>query len=165
MIAKFKLVDFKYFPIGMIIAYVPFHLLEEAIFNFPLWMYEHYSLSKPLSYPHWLLNNFIFLICLLAGLFIYYRNKEINLHFGVGVLIWGFMNSMEHFVFSVVDIKLSPGFYTSILFFLIAISGFVNLNYNKRMNKFLILKSIGIAFCYWIIPIFLIIVIGSLMVS
>lgn len=165
MIEKIKLIDFKFFPIGLIIAYVPFHLLEEAIFNFPLWMYEHYSLPKPLSYPHWLMNNSIFLMCLLTGLFIFFKNKKRNLHFGVAVLIWGFMNSMEHFIFSAVDLKISPGFYTSILFLLIAISGFMNLRMNKLLNKALVLKSIGVAICYWILPIVLIVFIGSLMIG
>ena len=164
MIVKLKPVDFKYFPIAMIIAYVPFHLSEEALFNFPLWMYEHYSLPNPLSYPHWLMNNSIFLICLLTGLSIFLKDKKMNLHFGVGVLIWGFMNSMEHIVFSVVDLKPSPGFYTSILFLLIAFIGFVNLNLNKHLNKRLVLSSIGIAICYWIIPFIFIVSIGSAMV-
>ncbi len=57
MMTKLKQIDFKYFPIAVIIIYVPFHLLEEAIYNFPLWMFEHFNLPKPLSYPHWLINN------------------------------------------------------------------------------------------------------------
>jgi hypothetical protein len=165
LMAKLKTIDFKYFPIGLIIAYVPFHLSEEAIFNFPLWMFEHYGLPKPLSYSHWLLNNAIFLLCLLTGLFLYLRNKKSNLHFGAGVLIWGIMNSMEHFIFSAVDQKISPGFYTSILFLLIAIFGFRNLKENKRLNGVLVLKSMGIAICYWVIPISLIVSIGMFIVD
>lgn len=164
MITRLKQLEFKYFPIGLIIAYLPFHLSEEALFNFPLWMYEHYSLPKPLSYHHWLMNNSFFLICLIAGLTVFLKNKTKYLYFGVGVLIWGFMNSMEHIVFSVSDFKVSPGFYTSIVFLLIAIGGFVNLNLNKHLNKILVLKSIGIAICYWIIPMAIIVSIGSLIV-
>ena len=67
-------IDFKWFPIALIVAYVPVHLLEEALGNFPIWMSNHYNLPNPLSYPHWLINNSFFLLTLLVGLYIYSRN-------------------------------------------------------------------------------------------
>jgi hypothetical protein len=165
MKTKLKDFKFKYFPIALIIAYVPFHLTEEALLNFPLWMYNHYGLPAPLSYPHWLLNNSIFLIGLLTGLVFFLKNKTKYLHFGVGILIWGIMNSMEHIVFSVFDFNASPGLYTSILFLFIAIIGFINLYLNRHFNKILVLKSILIASLYWIIPIFIIVSIGTTVVK
>ena len=166
MIATLKQFKFKYFPIALIIAYVPFHLTEEALLNFPLWMYEHYGLPKPLSYPHWLMNNSFFLITLLVGLTIFLRNTTNYLSIGIGILIWGFMNTMEHTVFSILDLKFSPGFFTSIILFVpIAISGFINLCLNRQLNRMVFIKSIGIAFCYWIIPIIFIVSMGKVMIK
>ncbi len=164
MIPSAKHIEFKYFPIALIIVYVPFHILEEAVFNFPLWMFTHYNLPKSLSYPHWLINNLFFFIGLLSGLFVFLKHKTKYLAFGIGIVIWGFMNSIEHIVFSISDYQVSPGLYTSIFFVLIATSGFINLHQNKLLSKILILKSIGIAVCYWIIPLLFIVSIGSVLV-
>ena len=164
MITKLEQIDFKFFPIGLIILYIPFHLLEEAFNNFPLWMAEHYNFQKPLSYPHWLINNSIFLLVLLVGLIIYYRNRVKYLPFGLGILIWGFMNSIEHIVFSVYDFKISPGFYTSILFLAISIIGFIKLKQDKLLKPSMLLKSLLIALSYWIVPIILFMIIGLYLV-
>jgi len=165
MITKLEQIDFKYFPIGLIIIYIPFHLLEEAFNNFPLWMAEHYNFQKPLSYPHWLINNSIFLFVLLTGLIIYNRNRVKYLPFGLGILIWGFMNSLEHIVFSVYDSKISPGFYTSILFLVVTIIGFIRLKQDKLLNLPIVLKSLLIAIGYWIVPIATFMIIGSYLVK
>jgi len=162
---KLEQIDFKFFPIGLIIMYIPFHLLEEAFNNFPLWMAEHYNFQKPLSYPHWLINNSIFLLVLLVGLIIYYRNRVKYLPFGLGILIWGFMNSLEHIVFSVYDLKISPGFYTSILLLAISIIGFIKLKQDKLLKPSMLLKSLLIAISYWIFPIILFMIIGLYLVK
>lgn len=101
---------FKYFPLMIILVYAPFHLLEEAWFNIPQWMFEHYKLPQPLSYPHWLINNFVFLVVLVAGLMIFFKNPQKNRTFGVGIIFWALMNSMEHLVFSLYDLQLSQDF-------------------------------------------------------
>ncbi len=41
MIRILKNIEFKYFPIIALIAYVPFHLLEEALNNFPYWILDN----------------------------------------------------------------------------------------------------------------------------
>jgi hypothetical protein len=165
VMTKIRQIDFKFFPIAVIILYIPFHLLEEAFNNFPLWMAEHYNFEKPLSYPHWLINNSIFLIVLLIGLIIYNRNRVKNLPFGLGILIWGLLNSIEHIVFSIIDLKISPGSFTSILFLAVSIIGFIRLKQDKLLNLPLVLKSILIAMGYWIIPITIFMIIGSYLVK
>lgn len=154
-------IDFKWFPIALILTYVPIHILEEAFGNFPMWMSEHYNLPSPLSYPHWLINNSFFLLTLLTGLFIFSRNREKNLIFGVGILFWGFMNSMEHMVFSIADWKLSPGFFSSLLFLTIFTMGMVKLKQMGGLKFKSILLSIAIAIGYWVIPMILIVSLGS----
>jgi len=158
---RIKLIDFRWFPLTIIIAYVPFHILEEALGNFPQWMSEHYNLPSPLSYPHWLINNSLFLLALLTGFYIYSRNREKNLIFGVGILFWGFINSMEHIVFSIADVKLSPGFFSSLLFLIIFIAGIAKLKQIGLLTIKSIFLSIVIALGYWVIPMILIVSLGS----
>jgi len=165
MRTKLRQIDFIFFPIAVIILYVPFHLLEEAFNNFPLWMAEHYNFENPLSYPHWLINNFIFLIVLLTGLIIFNRNRTRNLPFGLGILIWAFINSIEHIVFSIIDFKISPGSFTSILFLVVATIGLIRLKQDKLLSLPTVLKSILIAMGYWIVPIITFMIIGSYLVK
>ncbi|MBN2260736.1 MAG: HXXEE domain-containing protein [Clostridiales bacterium] len=165
MMTKLRQIDFKFFPIAVIILYVPFHLLEEAFNNFPLWMAEHYNFERPLSYPHWLINNLIFLIILLIGLFLYNRNRAKNLPFGLGILIWALLNTIEHIVFSIIDLRISPGSYTSILFLVVTLFGFLRLKQEKLLNFPIVLKSILIAMAYWIVPIAAFMIIGSFLVK
>lgn len=163
--AKLKQIDFKYFPLALIIVYVPFHLFEEAIGNFPFWMFEHYKLPQALSYPHWLINNSFFFIILLIGLIIYNRNRIKNLAFGIGILLWALMNSIEHILFTIIDIKIAPGLFTAFLFVLISILGLIKLKQEKILNPPLLFKSILIALSYWIAAFVLIMSLGSYLVK
>ena len=165
MKSDLKNIDFKWFPVGLIIVYVPFHLLEEALYNFPLWMAEHYNIPKPLSYPHWLINNSIFLSVLLIGLTIYLRNKITRLDFGVGIVIWALMNSMEHIIFSFSDLKASPGLYTAILFLIISVIGLLKLRIDKVLKPALLLRSFLIATCYWVVSFIIIISLGFYLIT
>jgi hypothetical protein len=165
METKLKQIDFKWFPIALIIIYVPFHLTEEALNNFPLWMFEHYKLPNPLSYPHWLINNSIFLLILLIGLIIYNRDRIKNISFGIAIVIWAFMNSIEHIVFSISDLNASPGLYTAVIFLIISIIGFVKLRVEKTLKPQLLLRSFLIAISYWIVSFMLIIMIGFYLVK
>ncbi len=69
MLTKLSEIKFKHIPLFCIFVYFPFHLWEEALANFPIGMSEHYNLPKALSYPHWLINNGIFLLILIIGLY------------------------------------------------------------------------------------------------
>ena len=161
----FSNIEFKYFPIIALIVYVPFHLLEEALNNFPQWMSTHYNLPIILSYPHWLINNGFFLITLLAGLLIFYSNKIRFISFGIGILIWSLINSIEHIFFSIIDLQTSPGFYTALVFLSISLLGFVKLYYDNSLRIKLILQSILIGIGYWAIPIGMILVFGNYLVQ
>ena len=161
MLTKSTTIEFKYIPLICLVIYVPFHLTEEALYNFPLWMSQHYNLSKVLSYPHWLINNALFTFTLFIGLMVYFSNKIKFLSFGLGILIWSLMNAMEHVVFSLVDRNIVPGSITAILFVLVSTYGFYILKKENLLNIKLILQSSIIAIAYWIIPISIIIFIGS----
>jgi hypothetical protein len=162
---KLNQIDFKFFPIGVILLYVPFHLLEEAYFNFPLWMFKHYQLPQQLSYLHWLFNNLIFLIVILLGLRIFLNNKTKYLFFGLGILFWGLMNGMEHIVFSVIDRKIVPGTFTGLFFLIIFIVGILKLFQLREIKLRLLIKSLLIAISYWVISFLIIILIGNYLVK
>ena len=158
-------IEFKYFPIIVMIIYVPFHLLEEAQGNFPVWMSAQYNLPKVLSYHHWLINNGFFFITLLAGLLMFISNKTRFLVFGIGILFWAFINSIEHILFTVIDLKPSPGFYTALLFLIISSLAVAKLYFDKSLNFKLILQSILVGIGYWIIPIIMILAAGNYLVQ
>lgn len=159
--SRLKSVDYKWFPLAILLVYVPFHLLEEALGNFPLWMFEHYGLPKPLSYPHWLINNLAFAAILFTGLLIFWKNKTKNLAFGVGITIWALMNSLEHIIFSILDSKASPGLLTGLVFFALAALSFTKLRSIGSLNLKLISKSLLIALTYWILAFVIIISLGK----
>jgi hypothetical protein len=165
MITVLSNIEFKYFPLITLIIYVPFHLLEVALNNFPLWMSTHYNLPIILSYPHWLINNGFFFITLLVGLLIFYMNKIRFLAFGIGILIWSFINSIEHIFFSVIDLETSPGFYTAILFLLLSLLGIAKLYFDGLLRIKLLLQSILIGIGYWVIPISMILLSGNFLVE
>ena len=72
-----------------LIIYIPFHLFEEAVGDFPKWMYEHKWLPYHMTHGHWMANNiFIYYPMLLLAVFIYIFNKNM-ICFGVAILIWG----------------------------------------------------------------------------
>jgi hypothetical protein len=160
-----KHIDIKWFPVLVLLIYVPFHVTEEAIFQFPYWMYKHYGLPKPLSYPHWLINNLIFFLTLLTGLLIYLKNKKKKLFFAAGILIWAFMNSMEHIVFSIIDLNLVPGFFSALLFLVVSVTGFIKLQLDDKLKSMFILKTVFAGLGYWAVAFALIISLGNMLMK
>lgn len=152
--------DFKVFPILIIILYVPIHILEEALNNFPEWMSSFYGLPIVLSYPHWLINNLFFFVFLLLGLVLFLK-KEKYLFLGVGILFWSVMNCLEHIIGTFILLKISPGFYSGLLFLLVATLGILKLNHEGKLNKRLIVYSLIASLMYWAIPMVLIVLTGN----
>ena len=99
-----------------LVIYLPFHLFEEAIGDFPKWMYEHKWLPYHMTHGHWMANNlFIYYPMLLISVFLYVFNGKLTC-FGVGILIWGIINFGDHFFYTIKDRKVSPGLISGILF-------------------------------------------------
>lgn len=108
-----------------LIIYLPFHLFEEAVGDFPRWMYDHRWLPFHMTHGHWMANNlFIYYPMLLisASLFIV---SEHLICFGVGILVWGVINFGDHFFYTIKDKKVSPGLFTGILFLVNSVAGFI----------------------------------------
>jgi hypothetical protein len=157
--------QFTIFPIIAIILYTPFHLWEEYIGNYPLFLYTHYHLPKLLSYPHWLWNNGIFLATLIIGITIYLKDRKKNISFGFAIVIWAFINSIEHIVNSIIDMKLSPGSYSAFGFLFLFVITIMMIAKHKYVTKNELKKSIVIALSYWIIPIALILSSGLIILK
>ena len=106
-----------------LIIYIPFHIFEEAVGDFPNWMYEHKWLPYLMTHGHWMANNiFIYYPMLLLAVFIYIFNKNM-ICFGVGILIWGLINFGDHFFYTIKDKKVSPGLITGFIFLINSVWG------------------------------------------
>ena len=156
----FNKYEFRIYPILIIILYVPIHILEEGLNNFPEWMSSFYGLPINLNYPHWLINNLFFFLSLIVGLRLF-LTKEKYLYLGVGILFWSIMNSFEHIIGSLILLKIAPGFFSGLLFILVSVIGFYKLSYDGKLNKKLFLISFISSLLYWIIPISLIVLTGN----
>lgn len=106
-----------------LVLYMPFHLFEEAIGDFPKWMFEHKWLPYHMTHGHWMANNiFVYYPMLLISVFLFMVSEEF-LCFGVAVLIWGVINFGDHFFYTIKDRKISPGLITGILFLINSVLG------------------------------------------
>ncbi len=104
------------FVILNLVVYLPFHLFEEAIGDFPKWMFEHKWLPYHMTHGHWMANNlFIYYPMVLLSTFLSAVSNNFTC-FGVGVLIWGVINFGDHFFYTIKDKKTSPGLITGVLF-------------------------------------------------
>ena len=69
--------------------YLPFHLFEEAVGNFPKWMYEHRWLPYHMTHGHWMANNlFIYYPIILVAAVLFLLDERFACC-GIGVLVWG----------------------------------------------------------------------------
>lgn len=106
-----------------LIIYIPFHLFEEAVGDFPEWMYEHKWLPYHMTHGHWMANNiFIYYPMLLLAVLIYIFNKNM-ICFGVAILIWGLINFGDHFFYTIKDKRVSHGLITGFLFLINSVWG------------------------------------------
>ncbi|MDE6219662.1 MAG: HXXEE domain-containing protein [Lachnospiraceae bacterium] len=105
------------------VIYLPFHLFEEAIGDFPRWMYDHKWLPYHMTHGHWMANNlFIYYPMLLISAFLFVVSDQLSC-FGAGILVWGVINFGDHFFYTIKDKKISPGLFTGILFLVNSIAG------------------------------------------
>lgn len=128
-----------------LLIYLPFHLFEEAIGDFPKWMYEHKWLPHHMSHGHWMANNiFIYYPFLLIAVSLYLFENKTFLCCGIGVLIWGVINFCDHVFYTIKDRRISPGIITGTLFMINSIVGIkYALTFNPSMVIILISIIIG----------------------
>ena len=94
-----------YYILAIIFIYIPFHFFEEALGNFPESMYQHKWIQERITYGHWMANNiFLYFPTLLVGYLIWIIFPN-SLFFGLGILIWGIINTLDHIFYTVIDKK------------------------------------------------------------
>jgi len=151
-----KNLSFKSLFILTLLIYVPLHVAEETIGNFPLFMKENWGIPD-IGYAQWLFHNVaIFLPTLLFGLFMYSLDTVRFLPFGIGIPLWGVLNFFEHSFFTAKNASVAPGLYSSILFLLVAVLAVRRLSENRKLRAGIVLPSIACALLYWLIPVGLI---------
>lgn len=113
-----------HYVLFILFLYLPCHFFEEAMGNFPKWLYRHWTPTQ-LSYGHWMANNiFIFYPMLAAAYLIYCFNPHSCAFLGGGLLVWGIINCGDHIFYTIKDQKVSPGLFTGGLYALDAALGF-----------------------------------------
>ena len=152
----------KVHMLAVLAVYIPFHLFEEALGNFPQWMFEHgYTRRYKISYAFWMAGNiFFYYPCLLISVTIYLLFGEHFLFFGVGVVFWGVLNFLEHLFFTLKDRRISPGMFTSVLFFLIGVLAISKLSQLEILSPRTVLLSTLVAAACAFLPILMQIHIG-----
>jgi hypothetical protein len=144
----------EYLMAGVILIYIPFHLFEEALGNFPVWMFEHRWVPDRMTYGHWMANNlFFYYPLLLLGLLLYHFTNGALLFLGAGIFVWGIINSFDHIVYTIKDRKLSPGLFTGFLFCIVSILGFVKLWSLNNITLPMLLLSVLAGLIYAFLPI------------
>ncbi len=113
-----------HFILITLVIYMPFHFFEEALGDFPKWMYEHKWLPYHMTYGHWMANNiFIYYPMLLLATLIFIIGGNKCICFGIGIIILGFINFGDHFFYTIKDKKISSGLITGTLFLINSIFG------------------------------------------
>ena len=135
--------------LSTIVVYVTIHLIEEALGGFALWAGQTWSIPE-YSVTMWLRHNYFFIGVLMIGYLIYRINSEKYLPFGMGVLIWGLINGLNHLIFTLVYLVYSPGLFTSIIFIFLAYIGYKQLKKDKLLTMKNVVYSIIIGILYWV---------------
>lgn len=131
-----------------ILVYVIFHITEEAVGNFPLFINQNWGIPN-IGYSRWLYHNIIFFLPVLLVGFLLYLMDEKRLFFGLGITFWGVLNSFEHLFYSIKNLAVSPGSFSSILFVVLAAIIIYELRKHKKLTGRLMTASILTTAVYW----------------
>lgn len=148
--------NIKYYIALIIIVYFPFHLLEEALGNFPKWMKDHKWIPEKITYGHWMANNVFFYYSLLLIGFICYDLLGDRFGFlGIGILFWGLINCFDHLIYTIIDRKISPGLFTGIIYLIVFLLGVFKLYKSQATTLRFIILSIIMGILYAFAPVIL----------
>ena len=152
MLFRIDEIEFEHLVTGALVVYLPFHLLEEGFLGFPAWA-EKYWRIPDYTVGKWLFHNVFFVAVLLIGFVIYQVNREKYLSAGLGIILWGFMNTLNHLGCSIAFGKIEPGLFSSFLFLLIAILAVRKMCVSGKLRPSLIGQAILWNVLYWGVPI------------
>lgn len=152
----------EHFVLGTLLVYVTLHLLEEWILGFPAraevrWGIPSYTVSK------WLLHNVYFSFFLAVGYLVYRSNSERWLSAGLGIAVWGLLNSLNHLIFTAIFMEYSPGLFTGLIFLLFAVLALRQVRQIEKLSWKLVLLSVLFGLLYWAVPIVLFITVDRML--
>ena len=144
-----------------IFVYTAFHITEETLGNFPLFMQQNWGIPD-IGYARWLFHNAVFFVpVLVGGLLVFSLDEKRMLPFGVGITIWGVINFCEHLFYTIKNYEVSPGTYSSLIFAVLAVLVCWKLRETGNFN----FKTAGLSFLcaliYWGLPLIMIILLGK----
>lgn len=144
-----------------ILVYVVFHITEECLGNFPVFMSQNWGIPN-IGYARWLYHNIIFFLpVLLLAFLIFLTNENKFFSFGLGISFWGVLNFLEHAFYSIKNSNISPGFYSSLLFLLITLVTLYIAKNKKVLTKKRVVLSIGLSLAYWSISLILVMLLAG----
>lgn len=131
-----------------ILIYVIFHITEEALGNFPLFMNQNWGIPD-IGYSRWLYHNIIFFLPVLMIGFLIYLLDENRLYLGLGITFWGVLNFFEHTFYTIKNSSVAPGLYSSLLFVVISVIVVRLLLKCGLLTRKLVVQSAITAVVYW----------------
>ena len=150
--ARIDRIKFEYLVTFVLLAYLPLHLLEEGFLGFPAWAESYWRIPN-YTVGKWLFHNVFFVAVLLVGYVIYRVNKEKYLSAGFGIILWGFMNTLNHVGCSIAFGEIEPGLFTSLLFLLIFVLAVLKVRATGQLSPKLIGQAVLWNLLYWGVPI------------
>jgi hypothetical protein len=159
---RLSTLNLEHLILGTLLAYITLHLLDEGLFNFAAWAELRWQIPN-YTVPKWLLHNVYFVFFLGLGYFIYRRQPAKFLPAGLGIVIWGFMNGLSHFIFSLIFWEYSPGLLSGLIFIAIAVLAYQRARQMDVLSPRVVGFSILTALLYWGLPITLFIEIDRLL--
>jgi hypothetical protein len=138
--------------LGALLAYIPLHLLEEGLGGFPAWAEQYWHIPN-YAVGKWLLHNVFFIAALLIGYVFYRLDQERFLSAGLGIILWGLMNTLNHVGCSIAFGAIEPVLFTSFIFALIAVLAVRQLRTQGRLSLGLVGLALAWNVLYWGIPI------------
>jgi hypothetical protein len=148
--------------LGTLLVYVTVHLLEEWLFGFPAWAEARWGIPGYTVFK-WLLHNVYFAAFLAAGYILYRINQDRFLFAGLGIIIWGLLNSVNHIVFTIIFLEYSPGLLTGLVFAVFAVLAYQRVREMGRLSWRTMAPSILAGLLYWGAPIALFITVDRML--
>ena len=148
---KVKQIKLEHLVLAALLVYTPLHLLEEGLLGFPAWAEQYWHIPN-YDVGKWLLHNVFFAVVLLIGYVFYRLDQKRFLSAGLGIILWGLMNTLNHVGCSVAFGAIEPGLFTSFIFVLIAVLAVRQLRTQGRLSLGLVGLAVAWNVLYWGVP-------------
>jgi hypothetical protein len=80
---------------------------------------------------------------------------------GIGILVWGLINFLDHLIYTILDRKISPGLFTGLIYFIVFLLGLFSLCKSYTPNIMFIIMSVIMGMLYAFVPVLLSVLISK----